>query len=588
VGCIKDGSCVGNPAPPCDEKWYVDDPANASRVTTYSNTATFLDLFGPSNWATTTKLGGGYWTVANGFGGTSAACPYAAGGAACLQRAAEVLQGKYLTPAQVRSTLTSNGSLLSDPKTTISKPLIDLSAAIASLQGSGYTRYVNATGYCGVKTPCYATLQQSIDLSGPGETIKIAWGTLGEDIVLNNGNALKLKGGYNSDYTAQTSETVLNSMCIQNGSAEIDKLTLAASSPPPPPGSVPDTGQTKCYSDTGEIPCPQRGQDFLGQDGNYSINPLNYTKLDRGGNPLSPSATYWVMVKDNVTGLIWEVKTDDGSIHDRDDVYSWNNARDVFIASLNGSRFGEVTDWRLPTIKELAYIMNYGRYDPAIDTQYFPNIVSSDYWSSTTTTDDRFSAWHIEFKHGLDKNSHKSSTYYVRAVRGEQSNNRFVDNKNGTVTDTNTRLIWQTGRRPLNTAETLALGDAGNIGGFPTSRSFAQSLITTPSTPALTRTIFWIPSMALRLTGRPRPLAPAAVAHGKSRSAAVATTLPRRAGLNIMCVPCVVGSDRELDHWVICSVILPAFLSIRNAAFIRANLWVQGWFLIQAKAALNQ
>ena len=235
VGCIKNGSCVGTPAPPCDEKWYVDEPANAAQVTTYSNTASFLDLFAPSNWATTTKLGGGYWDVANGFGGTSAACPYAAGAAGCLQSAAKTLKGAYLTPAQVRSTLTSTGNLLADPKAGISKPLVDLSAAVASLQGAGSTLYVNPTGNCNGKTPCYSTLQQAINAAVSGDTIKIAGGTLGEDVTLNNGKALKLKGGYNAAYTDQTSETVLNSMSIRNGSAQVDKLTLAQSSPTPPP-----------------------------------------------------------------------------------------------------------------------------------------------------------------------------------------------------------------------------------------------------------------------------------------------------------------------------------------------------------------
>jgi hypothetical protein len=69
---------------------------------------------------------------------------------------------------------------------------------------------------------------------------------------------------------------------------------------------VPDTGQTKCYNDTSEIPCPSPGQDFYGQDGNYSINPMSYTKLDSSGNALPITATEWAMVKDNVTGLIWE------------------------------------------------------------------------------------------------------------------------------------------------------------------------------------------------------------------------------------------------------------------------------------------
>ncbi|MBF0201707.1 MAG: hypothetical protein HQK66_10430 [Desulfamplus sp.] len=55
-----------------------------------------------------------------------------------------------------------------------------------------------------------------------------------------------------------------------------------------------------------------------GQDGNYIINPRSYTKLDDQGNDLPITATSWTMVRDNVTGLIWEVKTRDGSIHDRD------------------------------------------------------------------------------------------------------------------------------------------------------------------------------------------------------------------------------------------------------------------------------
>ena len=76
-------------------------------------------------------------------------------------------------------------------------------------------------------------------------------------------------------------------------------------------GPVPDTGQTQSYTDT------------FGEDSDYLINPPSYTKLDAQGNELSDSAASWVMVRDNVTGLIWEVKTDDGSIHDKDNEYTW-------------------------------------------------------------------------------------------------------------------------------------------------------------------------------------------------------------------------------------------------------------------------
>ena len=79
---------------------------------------------------------------------------------------------------------------------------------------------------------------------------------------------------------------------------------------------IPDSGQTKCYNDTAEISCPAPGEDFYGQDAQYTTNPRSYTKLDAGGNDLPDSAASWTMVRDNVTGLIWEVKTDDGSVHD--------------------------------------------------------------------------------------------------------------------------------------------------------------------------------------------------------------------------------------------------------------------------------
>src|SRR4030042_4960514 len=79
---------------------------------------------------------------------------------------------------------------------------------------------------------------------------------------------------------------------------------------------IPDTGQTKCYDSYGEINCPNPGEEFYGQDAQYGPNLQSYTKLDENGNDLPDEAAEWVMVQDNLTGLIWEVKTDDGYIHD--------------------------------------------------------------------------------------------------------------------------------------------------------------------------------------------------------------------------------------------------------------------------------
>ena len=257
---------------------------------------------------------------------------------------------------------------------------------------------------------------------------------------------------------------------------------------------VPDTGQTKCYNATVEIPCPSPGQPFYGQDGNYSINPMSYTKLDGSGNDLPDSATSWVMVRDNVTGLIWEMKNNKDGVknyndpHDADNTYTWydsnpatnggnvgyqGNGTDTedFIKALNDAYYGGFSDWRLPTFKELAYIVNYSipYPGPTINTGYFPNTVASWwYWSSTTYADYTARAWNVDFGYGNDGWGDKNGDLCVRAVRGGQSGSFgnlvigsfdtlgseamdvalnaagvYTDNGDSTVTDTSTGLMWQ-------------------------------------------------------------------------------------------------------------------------------------------------
>jgi len=240
---------------------------------------------------------------------------------------------------------------------------------------------------------------------------------------------------------------------------------------------IPDTGQTKCYDNEKEIPCPKPGEPFYGQDGNYNINPPSYTKLDENGNELPENATSWVMLRDNVTGLIWEIKTKgtgdyfnkktpkDGSDyndpHDRNNTYTWydtnpkNNLGNTgtagdgtdtedFINSLNNNVFGGYTDWRLPDINELASIVDFSLLIRGIPEQTFPNMKPGVYWSSTSFVDNTGNAWAIDFS--LFTNfpfSAKSSQYYVRAVRGQcLSYAHFIINDSHTVTDFSTGLMW--------------------------------------------------------------------------------------------------------------------------------------------------
>jgi len=156
----------------------------------------------------------------------------------------------------------------------------------------------------------------------------------------------------------------------------------------PPSGSpalVPDTEETRCFDDTAEIPCPSPRGDWYGQDANYAVNPRQCVKLGTGGEVLDDSAPEWIMVEDRVTGLVWEIKTEDGSVHDRNYKTGWHDAGDAvdgYIALLNSEVFGGFTDWRLPTINELAGLARADRTGPTIDTDYFPRTAAELYWSS--------------------------------------------------------------------------------------------------------------------------------------------------------------------------------------------------------------
>jgi len=175
------------------------------------------------------------------------------------------------------------------------------------------------------------------------------------------------------------------------------------------PNPVPDTGQTQSFTNT------------FGEDSDYTTHPPLYTKLDAQGNPLLDTDPSWSMVKDNVTGLIWENKTDDGTIHDKDTSYTWDNVESDFITTLNTPPgFGGFTDWRLPTVKELSFIVNRGNSGTAINTAYFPNTISFYYWSSTTYPNSSSKAWCVSFGNSDVGPGSKSSGYYVRAVRSGQ------------------------------------------------------------------------------------------------------------------------------------------------------------------------
>ena len=192
----------------------------------------------------------------------------------------------------------------------------------------------------------------------------------------------------------------------------------------------------------------------------------DYTKLDAQGNELPNSASSWSCVLDNRSGLVWEVKTNDGGARDKDNEYRWGGkgVSDValkwvknspgnkypesrwngsgeryddwnkLITAANSEQLCGFSDWRVPDLYELASLVRCrgGRYQkldegctgsyqrPTIDTNYFPNAQSSWYWSASPYASDSSYAWLLFFSYGGDSSYNRLSNYHVRLVRSGQ------------------------------------------------------------------------------------------------------------------------------------------------------------------------
>jgi len=206
-------------------------------------------------------------------------------------------------------------------------------------------------------------------------------------------------------------------------------------------GEYPSGNNVDCTSTT--ITSPQdchQGRDFTHNDDTDGHAGFSFTKLDANGTPLADQSvdyatTPWACVQDNVTGLVWEVKTTATGIHNKDNTYQWGgdtaigkghpNAQGTYYdPSWNELVQGSNTDnlcgynnWRVPTVDELSGLANQGTFNPAIDSNYFPNTASSGFWSSSPVASDPNSAWFVFFYDGNGNFSNRVSIFRVRLVR---------------------------------------------------------------------------------------------------------------------------------------------------------------------------
>jgi hypothetical protein len=189
--------------------------------------------------------------------------------------------------------------------------------------------------------------------------------------------------------------------------------------------AFPASGQTTAFTSekndgvTGPVAVPDDGVVQAGAS-------LSYT--DNGDGTIT----------DGNTGLMWEKKSDDGGLHDKDNAYYWsgNGTQETIwdwledVNTEGGTGFASFHDWRVPNVKELLSVVNYENTPLSVSAAFNGNCVAgatvltgsctflTDYGSSTTWAKNTSMAWMVSFNHGEVTPQDKTSPFRVRAVRG--------------------------------------------------------------------------------------------------------------------------------------------------------------------------
>ncbi len=221
------------------------------------------------------------------------------------------------------------------------------------------------------------------------------------------------------------------------------------------PDAVPASDPLSVDRDTGAYPrqdC-RYGRDAAAAMGlltktGAGVAGFDYTKIANNGSVLPAGALLgsaagdWACTRDNITGLVWEVKST-GGLRDSANTYTWYSTDsatngggpgdntdtttcNVTLASCNTEAYVtavnaglcNATDWRMPSVRELLTLVYAFGGSPSIDPTYFPNTPSLNFWTGSTYLEVP-GAWYVEFTSGISQVANKAYTGgYIRLVRG--------------------------------------------------------------------------------------------------------------------------------------------------------------------------
>lgn len=197
------------------------------------------------------------------------------------------------------------------------------------------------------------------------------------------------------------------------------------------------TGIDKCYNYGEVIDCPDKDDDFYGQDAQYAEQGIcilqSFSVQTVSGNSI---------VVDNNTGLIWLQEP-------LANKYTWEEAGNECLA-LNNSNYAGYSDWHLPSPTELLTIITKDWLNSVFKMQHKVNISDPSYteilWTSKEY-DSECAYYFGPFEGWVWNGLPKTNAYEVLCVRGdgfsEGSFQETTENGKNVVIDSTTGLMWQ-------------------------------------------------------------------------------------------------------------------------------------------------
>lgn len=347
-----------------------------------------------------------------------------------------------------------------------------------------------ATGQGSIKVPVRASTQQIVADAGPDQQVRefaevqldgsgtrtvtgsfsCRWSQLkGQALVLVNPTSCKAY--FIAPDISGTSQLELQlTVTDSNNQTATDTMLVTVSNAVL--GDLPDTGVVNCYDISGVIPCGD--ETYPRQDGDGGRDSVvqylrkigkgekafDFTKLDQFGDELADTANDFSCIRDNVTGLIWELKEPElnpppaSTLRAANNRYSFvstdagngdeagvpapasstcpsteNCGIKVYVEEVNETAYCGGANWRLPTLEELMSIVDFGRVgenhllDPAF-FRFEPAFTVQNnmfYWTTQSSAEGGggVSAWVLDIRNGNDNTLPKQQNQlgYVRLVR---------------------------------------------------------------------------------------------------------------------------------------------------------------------------